>query len=90
MTRDDVISNLGTIAKSGTAEFIKNLSGDSKQDANLIGQFGVGFYSAFIVADRVVVRTRRAGNDAADAVEWSSDGDGQYTIKTIEESRAWY
>ena len=86
MTRDDVISNLGTIAKSGTAEFIKNLSGDSKQDANLIGQFGVGFYSAFIVADRVVVRTRRAGNDAADAVEWSSDGDGQYTIKTIEKA----
>ena len=86
MTRDDVISNLGTIAKSGTAEFIRNLSGDSKQDANLIGQFGVGFYSAFIVADRVVVRTRRAGNDAADAVEWSSDGDGQYTIKTIEKA----
>ncbi|MDA8548992.1 molecular chaperone HtpG [Litoricolaceae bacterium] len=86
MTRDDVISNLGTIAKSGTAEFIKNLSSDSKQDANLIGQFGVGFYSAFIVADRVVVRTRRAGNDAADAVEWSSDGDGQYTIKTIEKA----
>jgi len=86
MTREDVISNLGTIAKSGTAEFIKNLSGDSKQDANLIGQFGVGFYSAFIVADRVVVRTRRAGNDAADAVEWSSDGDGQYTIKTIEKA----
>ena len=86
MTRDDVISNLGTIAKSGTAEFIKNLSGDSKQDANLIGQFGVGFYSAFIVADRVVVRTRRVGNDAADAVEWSSDGDGQYTIKTIEKA----
>ena len=86
MTRDDVISNLGTIAKSGTADFIKNLSGDSKQDANLIGQFGVGFYSAFIVADRVVVRTRRAGNDAADAVEWSSDGDGQYTIKTIEKA----
>ena len=86
MTRDDVISNLGTIAKSGTAEFIKNLSGDSKQDANLIGQFGVGFYSAFIVADRVVVRTRRAGNEAADAVEWSSDGDGQYTIKTIEKA----
>ena len=86
MTRDDVISNLGTIAKSGTAEFIKNLSGDSKQDANLIGQFGVGFYSAFIVADRVVVRTRRAGNEAADAVQWSSDGDGQYTIKTIEKA----
>ena len=86
MTRDDVVQNLGTIAKSGTAEFLKNLSGDSKQDANLIGQFGVGFYSAFIVADRVIVRTRRAGNNEADAVEWSSDGDGQYTIKSIEKS----
>ena len=86
MTRDDVIQNLGTIAKSGTAEFIKNLSGDSKADANLIGQFGVGFYSAFIVAEHVTVRTRRAGNDASEAVEWSSDGDGQYTIKGIEKS----
>jgi molecular chaperone HtpG len=86
MTRDDVIANLGTIAKSGTAEFIKNLSGDSKKDANLIGQFGVGFYAAFIVADSVVVKTRRAGSDAEDAVEWSSDGDGQYTIKTIEKA----
>ncbi|HAN80302.1 MAG TPA: molecular chaperone HtpG [Gammaproteobacteria bacterium] len=86
MSRDDVVQNLGTIAKSGTAEFLGSLSGDSKQDANLIGQFGVGFYSAFIVADRVVVRTRRAGSDEADAVEWSSDGDGQYTIKTIEKS----
>ena len=86
MTRDDVIQNLGTIAKSGTAEFIKNLSGDSQADANLIGQFGVGFYSAFIVAEHVTVRTRRAGNDASEAVEWSSDGDGQYTIKGIEKS----
>jgi len=86
MTREDVVQNLGTIAKSGTAEFLKSLSGDSQQDANLIGQFGVGFYSAFIVADRVIVRTRRAGNDEADAVEWSSDGDGQYTIKSIEKS----
>jgi molecular chaperone HtpG len=83
MTRDEVVQNLGTIAKSGTADFLKNLSGDTKSDANLIGQFGVGFYSAFIVADRVVVRTRRAGADAAEAVEWSSEGDGQYTIKTI-------
>ena len=86
MTRDDVIQNLGTIAKSGTAEFIKNLSGDSKHDANLIGQFGVGFYSAFIIADRVVVRTRRAGNESSDAIEWSSDGDGQYTIKGIDKA----
>ena len=86
MSRDDVVQNLGTIAKSGTAEFLKNLSGDSKQDANLIGQFGVGFYSAFIVADRVIVRTRRAGKNEADAVEWSSDGDGQYTIKSTDKS----
>ena len=84
MTRDDVIENLGTIAKSGTAEFIKNLSGDSKADANLIGQFGVGFYSAFIVADRVCVQTRRAGLETSEGVEWVSEGDGQYTIKTIE------
>ena len=86
MSRDDVVQNLGTIAKSGTAEFLKSLSGDSKQDASLIGQFGGGFYSAFIVADRVIVRTRRAGNNEADAVEWSSDGDGQYTIKSTEKS----
>ena len=86
MVRDDVIQNLGTIAKSGTAEFINNLSGDSKQDANLIGQFGVGFYSAFIVADCVVVRTRKAGTDVAEGVEWASDGDGEYTIKDIEKA----
>ena len=84
MTRDDVIENLGTIAKSGTADFIKNLSGDSKADANLIGQFGVGFYSAFIVADKVCVRSRRAGVEVSEGVEWISEGDGQYTIKTIE------
>ena len=84
MTRDDVIENLGTIAKSGTADFIKNLSGDSKADANLIGQFGVGFYSAFIVADKVSVRSRRAGVEVSEGVEWVSEGDGQYTIKTIE------
>jgi molecular chaperone HtpG len=83
MTRDDVIDNLGTIAKSGTADFLKNLSGDSKADANLIGQFGVGFYSSFIVADNVCVRTRRAGVAPSDGVEWVSKGDGQYTIKTI-------
>ena len=86
MTRDDVVENLGTIAKSGTADFLKNLSGDSKQDANLIGQFGVGFYSAFIVADKVIVRTRRAGVDASEAVEWSSEGDGEYTIKTVNQT----
>ncbi len=84
MSREEAISNLGTIAKSGTAEFLKNLSGDAKADAKLIGQFGVGFYSAFIVADRVTVRTRRAGAKAAEGVEWSSDGDGQYTLTPIE------
>ncbi len=83
MSRDEAIANLGTIAKSGTADFLKNLSGDAKADAKLIGQFGVGFYSAFIVADRVTVTTRRAGNAADEAVEWVSDGDGQYTIKTV-------
>ena len=83
MSRDEAIETLGTIAKSGTADFLKNLSGDAKADAKLIGQFGVGFYSAFIVADRVTVTTRRAGNAADEAVEWVSDGDGQYTIKTV-------
>ena len=86
MTREEVVQNLGTIAKSGTAEFIKNLSGDSNQDANLIGQFGVGFYSAFIVADRVVVRTRRAGDKPSTGVQWTSDGDGQYTVKDIDKA----
>ena len=83
MTRDDVIENLGTIAKSGTSEFLKTLTGDAKQDANLIGQFGVGFYSAFIVADKVTVRTLSAGGEPDQGCEWSSEGDGQYTIKTI-------
>ena len=70
MNRDEVIANLGTIAKSGTREFFTRLSGDQQKDANLIGQFGVGFYSAFIVADRVSVLTRRAGEDAAQGVRW--------------------
>jgi len=81
MTRDDVIENLGTIARSGTARFLESLSGDQKADAKLIGQFGVGFYSAFIVADRVVVETRHAGAAADEAVRWSSDGKGEYTIE---------
>lgn len=83
MSRDEVISNLGTIAKSGTAEFLGNLSGDKKKDSALIGQFGVGFYSSFIVADNVVVRTRRAGLDASEGVEWASTGDGEFTIAAI-------
>ncbi len=79
MTHDEVISNLGTIAKSGTREFLKNLSGDQVKDAKLIGQFGVGFYSTFIIADKVTVLTRHAGSD--EAVLWESDGQGTYTIK---------
>lgn len=84
MTRDDVIANLGTIARSGTARFLEQLSGDQRQDAQLIGQFGVGFYSAFIVADRVVVDTRPAGSESSEATRWSSDGKGEYTLETIE------
>jgi len=84
MTRDDVIANLGTIAKSGTAEFLKQLSGDEKKDSKLIGQFGVGFYSSFIVADKVTVKTRRAGAPANEGVHWESKGDGEFTIEQTE------
>jgi molecular chaperone HtpG len=84
MSRDEVIENLGTIARSGTAEFLKQMTGDSKKDASLIGQFGVGFYSSFIVADKVVVETRRAGFNSSDAVRWESDGQGEFTIETID------
>ena len=83
MTRDEVIDHLGTIAKSGTAEFLAHLSGDQQKDAQLIGQFGVGFYSAFIVADRVEVYTRRAGVPAEQAVRWESDGSGEFTVETV-------
>ena len=83
MSRDEVVNNLGTIAKSGTADFIKQLSGDQAKDSNLIGQFGVGFYSAFIVAEEVEVRTRRAGLPADEGVSWSSKGEGEYTVATI-------
>jgi len=82
-SRDDVIQNLGTIARSGTAEFLKQLSGDEKKDSHLIGQFGVGFYSAFIVADKVDVYTRRAGSPAEEGVHWSSKGDGEFTIEPV-------
>ncbi|MFL6635565.1 MAG: molecular chaperone HtpG, partial [Massilia sp.] len=86
MSRDEVISHLGTIAKSGTKEFFSKLSGDQQADAALIGQFGVGFYSAFIVADRVTVETRRAGAGAADGVRWESTGEGDYTIEQVEKT----
>ena len=79
MTRDEVIERIGTIAKSGTKSFLESLSGDEKKDAKLIGQFGVGFYSSFIVADRVTLTTRRGGQ--RDAVRWESDGAGEYTIE---------
>lgn len=86
MTRDEVINSLGTIAKSGTAEFFQNLSGDQAKDSQLIGQFGVGFYSAFIVADAVTVVTRKAGEEKA--VEWYSKGEGEFTLAEVEkESR---
>jgi molecular chaperone HtpG len=82
MSRAEVIEHLGTIAKSGTAEFLAQLSGDQQKDAQLIGQFGVGFYSSFIVADRVEVYTRRAGLAAADGVRWESDGSGEFTVES--------
>ena len=84
MSRDEVIANLGTIAKSGTREFFARLTGDRQKDANLIGQFGVGFYSSFIVADRVTVLTRRAGAPADAGVRWESDGGGEFTIESAE------
>jgi molecular chaperone HtpG len=84
MSREEVIEHIGTIAKSGTHEFLKSLTGDQQKDANLIGQFGVGFYSSFIVADKVTLRTRHAGLDSQHGVLWESDGQGEYTIETIE------
>ncbi len=83
MNRDEVISNIGTIAKSGTAEFLKNLTGDQAKDSHLIGQFGVGFYSSFIVAEKVTLRTRRAGEPADAAVQWESTGESGYSIEPI-------
>lgn len=86
MSREEVVENLGTIAKSGTAQFMQKLSGDQKKDAQLIGQFGVGFYSAFIVADRVVVTTRRAGASADEAVRWECTGEAEFTVETTEKT----
>ena len=87
MTREDVISHLGTIAKSGTKEFFGGLSGDARQDSQLIGQFGVGFYAAFIVADKVTVLSRRAGAGPETGVRWESDGRGEFTVEACLRSR---
>ena len=87
MSRDEAIEHLGTIAKSGTKEFFSKLSGDQQKDAALIGQFGVGFYSAFIVADRITVDTRRAGHPASDGVRWESEGAGDFTVEAIDKTQ---
>jgi molecular chaperone HtpG len=84
MNRDEVIEHIGTIAKSGTRDFLRSLTGDQRRDATLIGQFGVGFYSSFIVAERVTLTTRRYGLEAGDGVRWESDGRGEYTIEAAE------
>ncbi|MFT7234722.1 MAG: molecular chaperone HtpG [Methylophagaceae bacterium] len=86
MNRQEVIENIGTIANSGTKKFFDKMTGDQSKDSQLIGQFGVGFYSAFIVADKVTLRTRRAGDTAEDGVEWTSEGKGDFTIETIEKA----
>jgi molecular chaperone HtpG len=86
MSRQEVIEHIGTIAKSGTREFLSALTGDQRKDASLIGQFGVGFYSAFIVADKVTLTTRRSGLTAAEGVRWESDGRGAYTLETVEQA----
>jgi molecular chaperone HtpG len=88
MSRQEAIDHLGTIAKSGTREFFAQLTGDQQKDAQLIGQFGVGFYSSFIVADRVTVVTRRAGTPAADAVRWESDGGGEFSVEPAERAES--
>ena len=83
MTRDEVVDNVGTIAKSGTRQFFESLTGDQASDTQLIGQFGVGFYSCFIVADKVTLTTRKAGLPAEQGVRWTSSGDGDYTLETV-------
>ncbi|MBK7011297.1 MAG: molecular chaperone HtpG [Xanthomonadales bacterium] len=87
MSRDELIANLGTIASSGTRRYLESLAAESKADSRLIGQFGVGFYSAFVVADKVTVVSRRAGSDAAEGVRWESDGKGEYTLDTLDVAR---
>ena len=86
MTRDEVIENIGTIAKSGTRNFFESLTGDAQKDANLIGQFGVGFYSAFIVADKVTLTTRKAGAAHNEGIRWESQGHGDYTLESVEKA----
>src|SRR5690606_9939045 len=86
LSRDEAVANLGTIARSGTKEFFSRLTGDKQKDAHLIGQFGVGCYSSFIVADKVTVRSRRAGLDAAEGVQWESDGQGEFTVAQVEKA----
>jgi molecular chaperone HtpG len=86
MNREDVINNIGTIAKSGTKEFLSKLTGDQAKDSQMIGQFGVGFYSAFIVADKVTLTTRKAGDDAANGVRWESDAQSGYELETVEKA----
>lgn len=87
MTRDEVIENIGTIANSGTKKFLEKMTGDQAKDSHLIGQFGVGFYSAFIVADKVVLKTRKAGMSSDQGVEWQSNGEGEFTLETIDKSQ---
>ncbi|MDD2664266.1 MAG: molecular chaperone HtpG [Dechloromonas sp.] len=86
LSRDEAVAHLGTIAKSGTKEFFSSLTGDQAKDAHLIGQFGVGFYSSFIVADKVTVVSRRAGVEASQAVKWESAGEGEYTVEMVEKA----
>ncbi len=86
LSRDEAVANLGTIARSGTREFFSKLTGDNQKDAQLIGQFGVGFYSSFIVADKVTVRSRRAGAPADQGIVWESDGQGEFTIAAAEKA----
>lgn len=87
MSREEAITHLGTIARSGTREFFSRLTGDAAKDSNLIGQFGVGFYSSFIVAKQVVVQSRRAGLPASEGVRWTSEGGGEFTVETIERAQ---
>ena len=84
MTEEEIVENIGTIARSGTANFLSNISGDAKKDSQLIGQFGVGFYSVFMVAEHVTLSTRKAGSDSKDGVIWASDGQGEYTLETAD------